>query len=165
MPDKQQIPPNKSDTSECWYCGCKHELRKRELCQAFGKLCNKCHKPNHFANKCRNISVRSSVRMIDENIDEVFPTQIAAVGLDDSVCYVEVKIRKFFAFPGRHGYTVQCYTTGALQTSYQGPQTHADYTWKVTDYSIRGCHIASSKSSAHGSGAMVEVVRVLAKQL
>ena len=49
VPDKQRIPLNKSDTSECWYCGCKHELRKRELCPAFGKLCNKCHKPNHCA--------------------------------------------------------------------------------------------------------------------
>ena len=34
--------------------GHKHELYKRELCRAFGKMCNKCHKPNHFAAKCRS---------------------------------------------------------------------------------------------------------------
>ena len=36
---------------KCWNCGRKHEYYKRELCQAFGKMCNKCHKLNHLANK------------------------------------------------------------------------------------------------------------------
>ena len=59
-------------------------IRERELCSSFGKLCNKCHKPNHFANKCHNTSARDSVMIIDDNVDEVFPTQTAAVELDDS---------------------------------------------------------------------------------
>ena len=87
VPDKPKIAVNKQDTPECLYCGRKHDLRKRELCPAFGILCNKCHKPNHFASKCRSTSSRSSVRAIDEKIgdtNEVFPTQIAAVKLDDS---------------------------------------------------------------------------------
>ena len=45
LPEKPKIAVNKQDTPECWYCGCKHDLRKRELCPAFGKLCKKCHKP------------------------------------------------------------------------------------------------------------------------
>ena len=97
--DKQSIPLSKADTPECWYCGQKHKLRKRELCPAFGKLCNRCNKPNHFANKCRNTAVRSSVRTIDGNVDEVFPTQIVAVELDDSQ-FVTLKLasRNFLRF-------------------------------------------------------------------
>ena len=33
---------------------------------------------------CKNTAGRGLVRIADENIDEVFPTQIASVGLDDS---------------------------------------------------------------------------------
>ena len=80
---KQTVPLCKSDMLKCWHCGHKHDTRKRELCPAFGKLCNGFHKPNHFASKCRNTAGRGSVRTVDENTDEVFPTQIAAVGLDD----------------------------------------------------------------------------------
>ena len=42
VPDKPKIAVNKQNTPGCWYCGCKHDLHKRELCPAFGKLCNKC---------------------------------------------------------------------------------------------------------------------------
>ena len=35
---------------ECPKCGMKHEPRS---CPAFGKTCNNCKKPNHFAKKCR----------------------------------------------------------------------------------------------------------------
>ena len=44
---------------ECWNCGCTHQYHKKELCPAYGKTCNKCQKPNHFAAKCRS-KVRSS---------------------------------------------------------------------------------------------------------
>ena len=46
--DKQTILPSKTNTPECWHCGQKHELHPRELCPAIGKLCSKCHKPNHL---------------------------------------------------------------------------------------------------------------------
>ena len=35
---------------ECSKCGTKHEPRS---CPAFGKSCNNCKKPNHFAKVCR----------------------------------------------------------------------------------------------------------------
>ena len=35
---------------ECPQCGTKHEPRS---CPAFGKTCNNCKKPNHFAKRCR----------------------------------------------------------------------------------------------------------------
>ena len=75
---------------ECGNCGRKHEQYKRELCPAYGKVCNKCLKPNHFSVKCRSRSVRAKhirrqVQVIDEDDpDEVFSTQISAVNLDDS---------------------------------------------------------------------------------
>ena len=47
-------------------------------------MCNRCHKANHFANKCRNIAGRGSARIVNENVYEVFPTQIASVGINDS---------------------------------------------------------------------------------
>ena len=81
---KQTVPPSKPDILECWHCGRKHDTHKRELCPAFGKVCNRCHKPNHFAKKCRSTAGRGSVRTVDENTDEVFPMQSATAGLDDS---------------------------------------------------------------------------------
>ena len=81
---KQTVPPSKPDIPECWHCGCKHDTHKRELCPAFGKVCNRCHKPNNFAKKCRSTAGRGSVRTVDENTDKVFPMQSATAGLDDS---------------------------------------------------------------------------------
>ena len=36
---------------KCGKCGYKHEPHK---CQAFGKLCHKCKKKNHFSTVCKN---------------------------------------------------------------------------------------------------------------
>ena len=47
-------PPRMTDHRECLNCGRKHDFSKRENCPAFGKTCNKCRKPNHFAVKCRS---------------------------------------------------------------------------------------------------------------
>ena len=74
-----------SNTRECWNCGRKHEYYKRDLCPAYGKTCKRCHKLNHFASKCRAVVNKPSVRAIeDEDADEVFPAEVAAVRLDDS---------------------------------------------------------------------------------
>lgn len=34
----------------CSRCGLKHKRRK---CLAYGKICHKCSKPNHFSSKCK----------------------------------------------------------------------------------------------------------------
>ena len=71
-------------TRDCWNCGRRHQFHKRALCPAFGKICSKCNKPNHFAAKYQS-SLQRNVQAIDEdNLDEVFPTEISAVGVDDS---------------------------------------------------------------------------------
>ena len=72
---------------ECWNCGHKHEYRTRESCPAYGKVCNKCQKPNHFAAKCRSGKTKRTlkqVQAIDEDADEVYHTQVSVASLDDS---------------------------------------------------------------------------------
>ena len=39
---------------ECGNCGRKHDQQRREFCPAYGKVCNRCSKLNHFAVKCRS---------------------------------------------------------------------------------------------------------------
>ena len=48
-------------TKQCQYCGRTHSYGK---CPAFGKMCNKCNKKNHFAAMCK--TRLPSVRNIDE---------------------------------------------------------------------------------------------------
>ena len=38
------------------FCGCTHDVTKREKCPAFGKKCQKCNKKSNFANVCFWIS-------------------------------------------------------------------------------------------------------------
>ena len=75
-------------TRECWNCGQNHEIANKESCPAYGKECKRCHKKNHFASKCwSKISPNQrTVRVVDteENEDEVFPMEVAAIQLDDS---------------------------------------------------------------------------------
>ena len=83
--------PNKETsakpTRDCWNCGRRHQFHQRALCPAFGKICSKCNKPNHFAAKCwlNASSSHKTVQAVDDdNFDEVFPTEISALGVDDS---------------------------------------------------------------------------------
>ena len=79
-------PHDSKHTRECWNCGRRHEYHQKELCPAYGKICSKCHKPNHFAAKCggRNVNTGRSIKAIDDDADEVFQTSVSAVSLDDS---------------------------------------------------------------------------------
>ena len=71
---------------ECGNCGRKHDQQRREFCPAYGKVCNRCSKLNHFAVKCRSGKAKNKqVQVVDEDkVDEVFPTEVAAVSLHDS---------------------------------------------------------------------------------
>ncbi len=67
-------PTNKkevSDTFDCKKCGKSH---KPKSCPAFGKTCNKCNKPNHFANVCQtkaNVNYAQDVRVGDKNEEQL----------------------------------------------------------------------------------------------
>ena len=76
-----------ADMRECRNCGRRHEFSRREVCPAFGKTCNGCRKPNHFAIKYRTRPSRS-VRLIEEGdtAEEVFQTSASGTGVDDSQC-------------------------------------------------------------------------------
>lgn len=45
---------SKTDVVDCKFCGLSH---KRRECPAYGKTCNSCSKPNHFASVCRHKNV------------------------------------------------------------------------------------------------------------
>ena len=86
-PDKPKLSDKAKPVRDCWNCGRRHEYHKKELCPAYGKTCNNCLKPNHFAAKCRSARNKHSqrhVKTLDEDADEVFPAQVSAVTLDDS---------------------------------------------------------------------------------
>ena len=53
-------------TKECGKCGWKHAFFKRDLCPTYGKLCNHCHKPNHFAAKCHQRFQPAKVKSVEE---------------------------------------------------------------------------------------------------
>ena len=76
---------------ECGNCGRRHGLQRRELCPAFGQICRKCHKLNHFAAKCRGQASATSVQTVEDSLphatesaEEIFPLQMSVHGLDDS---------------------------------------------------------------------------------
>ena len=53
--------PRKAETrvgiaAECRYCGQQHQQRQ---CPAYGKICRKCGKKNHFANVCRSRDIQT----------------------------------------------------------------------------------------------------------
>ena len=68
---------------ECWNCGRRHEHHQKELCPAYGKVCRKCKKLNHFAVKCRSAK-NKDVKALEEDGEETFPVQVATVSLDDA---------------------------------------------------------------------------------
>ena len=86
--DQQQLQKTEASAEgrglrECWNCGRKHKHYKRELCPAFGKVCNKCHKLNHFAIKCRSKQTKRAIKAVEEG-EEIYQTQIAKIGIGDS---------------------------------------------------------------------------------
>ena len=73
---------------ECWNCGRRHDIQKRELCPAYGKRCSKCRRLNHFAAKCRS-GGSPSVRLVMSTEDQgeseqIFHTHTSTASLDDS---------------------------------------------------------------------------------
>ena len=88
---KPKLAENGSEprrSRECWNCGQRHDIQKRELCPAYGKRCSKCRKLNHFAAKCRSggsPSVRPVMSTEDQGeSEEIFHTRAFTASLDDS---------------------------------------------------------------------------------
>ncbi|XP_028415809.1 uncharacterized protein K02A2.6-like [Dendronephthya gigantea] len=62
------------DGKGCKYCGKQHENIK-EKCPAFGKICARCGKQNHFAAKCRSkplVDHRNVNNLSDSSEEELF---------------------------------------------------------------------------------------------
>lgn len=60
---KQRSSYRKVDTDiqPCGYCGLRRVHPDRRNCPAYGKTCNKCQRPNHFAAVCRADRYRNSM--------------------------------------------------------------------------------------------------------
>ena len=81
-PDRRTHPPKKNNkhTREfrnCKYCGKTHE-RKMEKCPAYGKICEKCSKRNHFSSVCqqkitppRKTAPRSNIQKSNPKVHEL----------------------------------------------------------------------------------------------
>ena len=75
LSEKTPSVSDERNMRECWNCDHQHEYHKKELCPAFGKICCKFRKPNHFSAKCsgaRSKFAQRSVRAVDEEVDEIF---------------------------------------------------------------------------------------------
>ena len=54
----------KNPSESCSYCGLKHQPRR---CPAYGKLCNKCGKKNHFMSVCRSATAQVKNVTVEKN--------------------------------------------------------------------------------------------------
>ena len=100
--------PSNRGIQECHNCGRNHETKRRGQCPAFGKVCRKYRKLNHFAVKCRSQggplgirSVKTSQTGTGETGEEIFSLQGSVHGRDnsqfvtlrfDSGCYVRFQV-------------------------------------------------------------------------
>lgn len=139
-------------TRDCWNCGRTHHFHQRALCPAFGKICSKCKKPNQFAAKCRS-STGSSHKTVqavdDDNFDEVFPTEISALGVDDSqLVTVQLESGNYLRFQVDTG--AQCNVI-PLQLYQQAAKDH-----KLTHITV-----TNSRITAYG-GTTLPVVGTVA---
>ena len=64
--DNKEAPSQKKNTDSCKYCGRRHAQGK---CPAYGKVCTKCHKRNHFAIVCRSESHINQLEHINVQSD------------------------------------------------------------------------------------------------
>ena len=62
--ERTTFPKSTRPIVKCKFCGSRHE-RKKEMCPAWGKVCSKCIKRNHFP-RCCTPDVRSKGHIIDE---------------------------------------------------------------------------------------------------
>ena len=66
---------SQKQTESCKWCGLKHEPRK---CPAFGKICSKCNRRNHFAKCCW----RKDVQEVQESDDDSDVGEIDTIIID-----------------------------------------------------------------------------------
>jgi len=55
----------RTDVKTCKFCGRQHPFSKKE-CPAFGKVCNKCKRKNHFSSQCKT----KDINIINDTTDE-----------------------------------------------------------------------------------------------
>ena len=84
------FPTSTRPIVNCKLCGRQHE-RTKEMCPAWGHVCSKCNKRNHFSRYCPP-DVRSKVHVIDEQSSDVeyeqYGDSVLTVYTDESIRHV-----------------------------------------------------------------------------
>ena len=88
--ERTTFPTSTRPIVNCKFCGCQFE-REKEMCPAWGQVCSKCNKRNHFSRYCPP-DARSKVHVIDEQSSdveyEVYENSVLTVYTDESICHV-----------------------------------------------------------------------------
>ncbi|XP_070537022.1 uncharacterized protein [Ptychodera flava] len=65
----KQLPSEQQTKKQCRYCGTVHELKK-DRCPAYGEVCRKCNKKNHFARVCKQQKANKRRTVYSVNQDD-----------------------------------------------------------------------------------------------
>ena len=88
--ERTNFPTSTRPIVNCKFCGRQHE-RKKEMCPAWGQVCSKCNKRNHYS-RCCPPDVRSKVHVIDEQSSDVeyeqYEDSVLTVYTDESIRHV-----------------------------------------------------------------------------
>ncbi|KAL7837376.1 hypothetical protein SRHO_G00270870 [Serrasalmus rhombeus] len=69
MKPKQKTEMKRSVSKSCGQCAGHHKPR---ACPAYGKMCNKCGKDNHYARCCRSKGAKTKVHAVEEEAETFF---------------------------------------------------------------------------------------------
>ena len=95
---KQHSSHSRQNVRDCKYCGGEH---KKGSCPAYGKICHKCHKKNHFAKCCQTVHWAQEV-ISDTESDLVFTvndTTPAINGYERWIAHVNISYQRNLEIP------------------------------------------------------------------
>ena len=89
--EKENMRAGTAGMNVCQFCGYSH---KRGRCPAYGKICNSCHKQNHFSKVCK--ATTKEVHTVDNgsvsNEQPFFTSAIGSKQVTDKDWYVILQI-------------------------------------------------------------------------
>ena len=84
------IPDGQSGKKiSCKFCGYEH-APERKKCPAWGKVCKRCKKKNHFAKGCKDAAVNAIES--DEDLEEISVVRVQA--MKDKAVFAEMLVQQ-----------------------------------------------------------------------